>query len=748
MRFTQTNILLGLLLAGGAATDALAQQSGAQRPIIIIGQRPLFGVPPERTLGEDDISAYGVGTIGELLDEVAAENGETPDEPVILVNGEPVTGFADVAELPPEVVDQIEVLPRGSGTRVGASATRRVYNVVLKRNASTAVARAALRTATEGGWGGRRGDVSYTNVSGSRRLNGAVRLRDEGALLESERDIEQPPDAPDDVGRFRTLQPSLTSYQLNLTAADRLAPWLSGTLTGRLGNSRRTSLLGLADDDDPLRRRSRTLTGESNLSLNATFGSWLVSLLGTYDYDRRRTVTNRIDGVSRTTARTISANADLTAAGPIFSLPAGPLRLTLGAGLGRDSITGVHESDGDETRDRFVQSTRSGSLGLEIPLASRNAKALAALGELTASIQLTRTHVSDFGSLSNQTYALTWQPAEWLRLFGSVTTGRTPPAVAFLADPLLETPGVRYFDPLRDETVDVTEISGGNPDLEASRAANRRLSANIKPFKSLPLQFTAEYSAIRNRDIVTALPPASELILAAFPERFVRDAVTGVLTRVDVRPVQFARETSEQLRYGLNLSLPLGGSRPAAAPASETPRPGDDDDRPPAPARASSARPRLQLNFSHTWTLDSELVIREGLDPVDLLSRSAIGIGGATRPRHQLDFSLGYAERGLGARVTGRHRGESFLRLVDAGDTDVLRFAPLTTFGLRAWAEPSRFAPQVGWLKRSRLTVSLANIFNRRQRIADSAGLTPLAYQPDYRDPLGRTIEFEFRKAF
>jgi outer membrane receptor protein involved in Fe transport len=373
---------------------------------------------------------------------------------------------------------------------------------------------------------------------------------------------------------------------------------------------------------------------------------------------------------------------------------------------------------------------------------------LATLGDLTASVQLTRTHVSDFGSVSNQTYALTWQPADWLRLFGSVTTGRTPPAVAFLADPLLETPGVRYFDPLRDETVDVTEISGGNPDLAASRPANRRLSANIKPFKSLPLQFSAEYSAIRNRDVVTALPPASDLILAAFPERFVRDPVTGVLTRVDVRPVQFARETNEQLRYGLNLNLPLGGPRPTAAPAAESPSAGDDDDRSAGSTRAGSARPRLQLNLSHTWTLDSEIVISEGLDPVDLLSRSAIGIGGATRPRHQLDFGLGYAERGLGVRLTGRHRGKSFLRLVDAGDSAVLRFSPLTTFSLRAWAEASRFAPEADWLKRSRLTVSVANLFNQRQRIADSAGLTPLAYQPDYRDPLGRTIEFELRKAF
>src|SRR5205085_10065720 len=123
-------------------------------------------------------------------------------------------------------------------------------------------------------------------------------------------------------------------------------------------------------------------------------------------------------------------------------------------------------------------------------------------------------------------------------------------------------------------------------------------------------------------------------------------------------------------------------------------------------------------------------------------------ISGGSRPRHQLHFSLGYAERGLGVRFTGQYRSKSFLRLTGDGETNVLRFSPLTTLSLRAWAEPTRFVPRAEWLKGSRLTFSVLNLTNQRQKVRDSAGVTPLAYQPGYRDPLGRTVELELRKTF
>ena len=52
------------------------------------------------------------------------------------------------------------------------------------------------------------------------------------------------------------------------------------------------------------------------------------------------------------------------------------------------------------------------------------------------------------------------------------------------------------------------------------------------------------------------------------------------------------------------------------------------------------------------------------------------------------------------------------------------------------------------WLRGSRVTVSINNLFNERQRVRDATGATPVNYQPDLLDPLGRTIRISFRKLF
>jgi hypothetical protein len=42
----------------------------------------------------------------------------------------------------------------------------------------------------------------------------------------------------------------------------------------------------------------------------------------------------------------------------------------------------------------------------------------------------------------------------------------------------------------------------------------------------------------------------------------------------------------------------------------------------------------------------------------------------------------------------------------------------------------------------------LDNVFNQRREVRDATGMTPLRYQQDYLDPLGRTISIQFRKLF
>ena len=52
------------------------------------------------------------------------------------------------------------------------------------------------------------------------------------------------------------------------------------------------------------------------------------------------------------------------------------------------------------------------------------------------------------------------------------------------------------------------------------------------------------------------------------------------------------------------------------------------------------------------------------------------------------------------------------------------------------------------WARGARVTLSVNNLFDTRQRVHDVTGVTPLAYQPGYLDPLGREIRISFRKLF
>jgi outer membrane receptor protein involved in Fe transport len=142
-----------------------------------------------------------------------------------------------------------------------------------------------------------------------------------------------------------------------------------------------------------------------------------------------------------------------------------------------------------------------------------------------------------------------------------------------------------------------------------------------------------------------------------------------------------------------------------------------------------------------------EIRIRPGLEPVDVLHGGAIGIGGG-RLRHQIDATAALNSGGTGIRVGVTWRGKSELESRISGIEDTLRFSPVFLVNARAFTDLKRFLPESKWAKGLRLSLEVVNLFNDRQDVRDSFGNTPLQYQPAYRDPIGRTVEFEIRKVF
>jgi iron complex outermembrane recepter protein len=739
-----------------AAPTGGGGETGARAEIVVTAPIELLRGIAERRLESSDVEAYGLDTVGEVIEEVAGEDGENPDDVIFLVNGKRVTGVENVQDLPAEAIASIDVLPPGSGVKVGANPRQRVYDLQLRGQLDLSTLHGSARAATRGEWSSVSGDASHSLIRGARRITGKAKVQQDAVLRESDRGVIQPSDSVPDAGRFRSLAPESERIDLSLGAADRLASWLDGTLGARLSTIDSQSLVGAfvpaGVAERALEQENRNLSANANLALAAQAGSWSINLLADYAYLRRKTATDRraigeADPLaSRTESRSESRSGELSAFGPLAQLPAGPSMVTVAGSIVSDRIEGERSFRGidDDSDSRQTLSTLRGAV--DLPIASRAAGVLGFLGELTASAEVSRQQASDFGSLDSHTLTLTWRPIEALLLTASTGRSASPPPIVSQDDPLVETPGVRTFDPLTGETVDVTWITGGIGGLRRQSDETKRFSARLKPVRSLMLQLTGEYVETSLRNEISELPTPSLSVLEAFPERFIRDP-SGRLIVVDSRPVQFTSRKRRQLRTGFMLNLPLGGAQAGSAKPGGSDE-GDDEgsDASARPARFG-IRPRLQINASHTWLLDSELVLRDGQPAIDLLSQDAVGFGGLGQPRHRFDLTLGYAGRGLGVRAGIQYRSQSFIEANGSID-NVFRFEPLTSFTLRAWVQGERVDPDATWLKGTRLSLSVTNLTDVRERVVDRLGATPLAYQPAYRDPIGRTIEIGLRKKF
>ena len=721
------------LVLGAAISPADAQQRvNPSNDIVVTGQRGILGIQADRVISEEEVSTYGLSSIEELLDEIASERGNGREEIVYLIDGQRVRGLGDIGSYPTEAINRIEVLPRGAAARLGGSPSQQVVNISLKPQLRSFVGRASIAAATDGGFTSQNGEISVTNIRRPRRINLALRWRHEDALLESERDIIQAPSAPADLGRFRSLRPEIADFELRGSVADQLAPNLNGFVTARFFEGNTRAFLGRDNNGSQLNQRSKLNSGNIDLQLNGELGGWLLAFNGGYGESRRRTFTDDVPNIGtqsgggiQTRAVVSNASAEVNATRTILDLPAGPISLTLRGRFSRNSI--------DAGLSNFTQVNRKVGAGVQIPISSA-ASGFGPLGDLTAGIEWARSRTSRVGSLTNATYSLQWQPANWVRFAGSITTGQTPPGVELISAPILATPGVRYLDPLLGDTIDVIERSGGNSALGTPRNKSQRLSVELRPPWSMPFVFTADYSNTRNQDIIAALPPGNNLLLSAFPDRFVRDN-SGRLIEVDTRPLNFARQSEEQVRYGFEINVPLAGKDREGSNVARS-------------ATAKSRSAQLQFNLSHTILLQSEVLISRGFEPVDLLSRNAFGFSGGERPRREFDFGAEYASRGLGVQLSGQHRSRSFINLTGGTSPNVLRLSPLTTFNLRAFTEGQRLLPSTSWLKGTRFSLMVTNIGNGRQKVRDSGGDTPILYQQAYRDPTGRLVQIEFRKVF
>jgi hypothetical protein len=788
-------LLPGLL--AGAAVPALAQEAAPAAPpsaqaapapvpeeemgdeeIVVVGQRErgavIGDIKPEVQLNPADIRSYGVNSVAELLTELAPQisttQGRNRSASVVLLNGLKISGFSEIRDIPTEAIQRVDILPEEVALKYGYAAEQKVVNIVLRRRFRATTVELSDRIATDGGANQPQAEVNWLRITPDGRftLNGEYTHADR--LLESQRDI---------LGgtEFRTLLPSSNEASLNAVYARGIAEGVSATVNGRVEHDDSRALLGLSGDGNaPIIQNNDSLNTRLATTLNGAISGWQWTFTGAYDRTETETKTSVTADRAHSTAS--SLGGDFTINGQPLTLPAGPVSTTLRlnsstSDFSSRSTRGGMLRSGDVHRD-----IGGGQINVDVPIASRDRAFLGFLGNLSLNGNLEVERLSDFGTLTTAGFGTTWSPFRALNIVASYTDEEGAPTAQQLGNPVLVTPGVRVFDLVRGQSAIVTQITGGNPNLLADDRRVLKLGMTLRPFSETDLSLTANFTSARTRNAIESLSFPTAAIQAAFPDRFIRDA-DGNLVTIDARPVNFFRERSDQLRWGINFSkriqdstaeqfralvaagrIQMPGRRPGEAgpggpggagrPGAAGQRPGGGGGGFGGGGRGGFGGGRLQFALYHTWHFKDDVLVRPGGPFIDLLDGGSTGRGGG-QPRHEIEAQAGITRNGLGARLSANWQSATHVDGATGLAADQLRFGSLTTVNFRLFANLGGMPKVVAdhpWLRGSRVTVSIDNLFNERQRVRDATGATPVNYQPDLLDPLGRTIRISFRKLF
>ena len=491
------------------------------------------------------------------------------------------------------------------------------------------------------------------------------------------------------------------------------------------------------------------------------------------------------------TARSVSSSGNIEAVinGNAWEGPAGALSSTFKVGFDTQTLDSESVRSGIFSERSLSRDRTSASGNFNLPIASRDREVLGVLGvlgDLSANLNVAYQDLSDFGGLSAYTLGLNWSPWSPVNFNVSWSDEQNAPSMSQLNDPTISTPNVPVYDFATGQSANITRIEGGNSGLSEETKRILKLGFNFTPLKDKDLRLTANYSRTEVEGSIAAFPTITPELEAALPERFERD-LDGNLLSIDARPLNFQKAEQQEIRWGLNFSTPFGKPDPAAAarmgqrsPGGRGPGGGGGpvtmrvEGGPPPGGGAGAGGPppgggmrvqmggggrggrgpamqpgqgRFNVSLYHTYRLQDEITIRDGLPMLDLLDGAAVGARGG-QSRNEVQFQMGLFKSGMGGFLNANWKEST--RVNGGPDSnDDLTFSDLTTVNLNLFADLSSrqtWVAKYPWLKGARVSMGVDNIFDQKLDVRNGLGETPLSYQPDYLDPLGRTFRISLRK--
>ena len=779
------------------------EQVADDNAIVVVGRSPagslLTDTPAEQILDSETIQGYGVSSIDELLDATTSltQSGRGSGRPVVLVNGRRVSSFREIRRIPPEAIEKMEVYPEEVAVSQGYKPDQRVVNFILKKNFRAITVEAEYGAPTQGGYDAQEFEIGLLKLESNGRLQLNAEVNRATPLYASERNVTVDSKTAVPTGTTAADFDTLRSKQLNVDLEGTYQRYLTDDISGTLNLTYETANSDGASGpsgyfttpgsvcntpsallcDGQIDTETRTRTFHAGAGFNGDIGRWRWNFSTNHDRVKTTSISDRLpdetgilladENVSK--GQDVSTDATAVFNGPLIALPAGDVRASFTTGF----VARDYEGWSDRARDGYTETAfdrQEGSIlaSLDIPIASARDDVLPFLGRLSLNTNAGYTRISDFGGLTSWGAGLNWGPSERLNLSASIAIDESAPSMSQLGSPVIVTENRSVYDFKTGQTVLIDSISGGNSNLLSQKKREWKLGLSYETPWVDGLRLSADYYNNHMDDPIGSLPLVTAAVEAAFPDRIKRDAA-GNLISIDYRALNYEASDNSNIRYGVSFFKSFGkpaggrgegraaagsgggeGGRPSGAGGG--PRGGGGRGMGPGgpggggPGGGSSGR--WNLSLFHSIKLTDTIDMGPGLPQLDLLSGDATGSSGGSS-RHVVDLDGGWSYKGFGLRGNAKYQSGSTVKGSEAAED--LKFGDLFTVNLTAFVnfdQQEDVVKAVPFLKGSRVRLSVQNIFDTVQKVTDSTGAVPDAYQPGYLDPRGRYVEISFRKMF
>jgi outer membrane receptor protein involved in Fe transport len=656
---------------------------------------------------------------------------------LVLINGRRVApsnvgSFVDVSLIPLTVIERVEILSAGASAIYGSDAVGGVVNFILRDDFEGVEAMLTGGTATRGD-----GDIRQAAVtagtswpSGGALLSYEYRAEDEIVAADRDFTINL---APQTSLLPRERRHSIFGNLRQTLAADLRAE-LAGSFSRR--DTRRSYFFGGSPVPVDASAEAETISVSGSLSRDIS-GSWTARLTGGYSVtrtDEEQVQTGGSGLVNGRATRNAIADLGMRADGPLFDLPAGPVRVALGIEARREWYRDRFRTAAVSVPTDFSRDVAGAFGETQVPIVSP-ANRRPGVEQLLFTAAARFERYEGFGSSFDPRVGLLWSPLPGVSFRTSYDTSFRAPLLSEAAgtySAILAPAALVYLNPA--EASGVALVMGGfNPAVRPERSRSWTIGGEFAPAPGLTLNLNHYSIRFANR----IAQPAQVFTVVGDP------GFESIVTRSPA--VDLVRSFVENANLVLDISGP-GFSNGNATPADVTVIV-DNRTNNTALTTTSGMDALLQYRFRSGG---SQFLVEANANYIfsfkDRLRPTSPLVDGLDRPYRPLKFRtrahLGWQRGGWSANVFANHADDY---LDDRGGRS-LQVDSHTTVDVGLAYELGGGGAPTG-LRGTRIALQVDNLLNTAppRLLPDPGSTVGFGYDPVNASARGRFVSLQLR---